>query len=59
MIIPRFNLQLAYILLFLTCFALIVIFYENKLTQLEEKIIELGKIVVFIGEYNLKLELQK
>lgn len=56
MITSRFNLKLAYILLFLTCFAVLVIFYENKLTQLGDKLLELGKYVnLFIGYFNLKI----
>lgn len=44
MITPRLNLRLGYILLLLICFAVIAIFYENQLTKLSDKLLQLGNL---------------
>lgn len=43
MIASRTNIKLGYILVFLICFVIIAIFYENQLTKLGDKLLQLGK----------------
>lgn len=43
MITSRPNLKLGYILVFLITFVIIAIFYENQLTKLSDKLLQLGK----------------